>query len=315
MFYENDSSRPTNEELLNPTETVIDLVRIATVAHRQKVGDLIWATWQPCGAGKTPARSTTISSGAMFLMMTPKGAAMVSDNMQLLGDDGKVVHGTEDSVMKPGHFDVSLKAFLLEHGRDKGDAAIPYCYIYPPMGNYTTHPSGCDMSFAEGEGRPSCWEEKWCCLGTKKSHDPKNREKYFAQLTYKGEPVWIGKFDVGLLPDCWDWHTLWTGTTSTPPRPNKFWQELLGPLDRRVVAMADDKDAHVPCAGAGRVPNASPQSEGARDATASVPSAIATDPPAPKMTDRDRRARGQLLFKRSFRYWIRKVVFVPIPRM
>ena len=53
------------------------------------------------------------------------------------------------------------------------------CYIYPPIGNYTTHVSGCDLKFAKGAGRPNCWQDRWTCPGTIIEDDPQKRQKLF----------------------------------------------------------------------------------------------------------------------------------------
>ena len=34
------------------SQTLLDLMAIATTAHRHKVGNIIWACWQPCGANE-----------------------------------------------------------------------------------------------------------------------------------------------------------------------------------------------------------------------------------------------------------------------
>ena len=313
MFFENATKRPSNKDLLNPTLTLVDLVRTATCANRNGVGDLIWATWQPAGKGIKAARVTSISSGAMFLMLTPAGAKKIASAMQRIDDEGKVTPSTKERPMTPGHFDVQLKEYLMSHGRTSEDP-VKYCYIFPPIGNYSTHPSGCDPNYSKGEGRPSCWLEKWCCQGTRKSQDRQKRDKYMCQLTRKGEPTWIGIVDVEEDGAKLNWKSLWCDPQEPPPRPNKQWQQLFGADDPRVAAI--EPAGHVPLAGPpgarkGRVPLASPKPKQGKgqSARADVKQEDELDePPEPKseetrLSDRQRRKRGQLVFQRSLRYW------------
>ena len=51
-----------------------------------------------------------------------------------------------------------------------------------------------EVGLATGAGRENNWEKGWTCPGTRKSQDPKGRDKYLARLTWKGEPTWIVKF-------------------------------------------------------------------------------------------------------------------------
>ena len=81
-YFENASKRPSDYELLNPTITITDLVRTATAAARAGVGSLVWATWQPGGAGTKPKRSSSIASGAMLIMLDSSAARRIAENMQ-----------------------------------------------------------------------------------------------------------------------------------------------------------------------------------------------------------------------------------------
>ena len=123
----------------NLAPEVKDLVRMSKKAHMVGRGHLMWMCWQPCGAGSKPQRTNSISSGTMLLMVTPRGAGILHRLFQ-----GDPVLGT----LKPGHFDIELKAWL-----EKGDNAqkMGACYVTPPVGNYSTHQSGCDATFCDGK--------------------------------------------------------------------------------------------------------------------------------------------------------------------
>ena len=155
---------------------------MSILAHRRGRGDIIWACWQPGLAGKKVKDVRYVNSGAMFVMMTPTGAAAIA--AQMAKDAGK-----SNAAMSPYHFDLCLKAMLAPADSNRRARA---CYVFPPLGNYTQHISGCDPKFARGEGRPNCWREGWACPGTTVEEDPQRREKRF--LAWKGA---AGHEDVG----------------------------------------------------------------------------------------------------------------------
>ena len=325
-WYENANRRPSDEDLLNPTEYAVDLVHLATMAHRNKVGSLIWACWQPGGAGSNPKRSTTIKSGAMLLMLDRRMAETLAQNMQVRRDDGTIDPRTKRRPMKPYHFDLELKKFLLEGlTSPTGEKEPwPYCYVYPPIGNYTTHGSGCDpLSYGEEKGgRPACWDEKWCCAGTRRSHDVKLRDKYLCQLTAKGQPKWIAKVDVEETHEWNNWRSCWIGD-GEPPRPNATWRRLMGPEDGRVEACARsqptqsdpsrrESKASFPKQGgkSGTAVSRPPSGAASSSSTAILrtnPSGALqplADDQSEKFTERDRRMKGLLTLQRSFRIWV-----------
>ena len=125
--------------------------------------------------------------------------------------------------MQPWHFDLALRRFLQNK---ENNAKVGACYIFPPIGNYTMHQSGCDPQFAKGAGRPNCWRENWCCPGTKMSEDPQKRSKKF--MAWDGDKkhfdVGDANVDVNLAGQI-SWLSFWAGET---PRPR-----LLPADDRR----------------------------------------------------------------------------------
>ena len=191
--------KPSDADASNPAREVVDLARVSKLAAQVNRGDLLWATLQPCGAGCKPARVNSISSGAVFLMVTQSGAETLNGLMQ------------NSSEFQPGHFDVVLKNYLSQTGKAEACRA---CYLVPPLGNYTTHQSGCDPSFSTGQGRPSCWNEKWVCPGTRVSDDPNRREKWWASFTKTGEPGWLIR--AGVTDASPNWTSYWAGQSERP---------------------------------------------------------------------------------------------------
>ena len=202
-----------------PTKHLTDLVKMSILAHREKVGNIIWACWQPGGAGAKIKDIRRVNSGAMLIMVTQDGA----DSM-----DAQLNKGPAGGGMRPWHFDLALKGWLQSAAAsDKAGA----CYVFPPVGNYTTHISGCDVkSFGAGSGgRPNCWQEQWSCPGTTVDEDPQKRPKRF--LRWNGDH---NHFDVGSANVDFasaghlEWRSFWTGDgphpTQLPPeqrRPQK----------------------------------------------------------------------------------------------
>jgi len=157
----------TDVEDLNDglSSNVADLLRMATKCHRENMGDLIWFGWCSHSNGTAPS---WLSKGSTGLMLTKKGAACVSTAME----EGKVPRG---------HIDLELLKWLRLPGEAKTAKA---CYIYPSVGSFFQHPSGCDpKNFGEEQGgRPSGWNIKCASKGTRTIHDEKGqRSKWVIQ--------------------------------------------------------------------------------------------------------------------------------------
>lgn len=168
--------------------TAADLVALANKASRLGHGDIVWMTWQP-GQGEVKKGITKIKSGAMLLSFTVAGARLVSDAISK-----KQIACT--------HFDLQLLKFVMEHGRQK------FSYIFPPIGNYSMHVSGCEKMYAE-EPRPSCWTAKWVCPGTRRGQDPQKRGKYICFPKKTGNPDWLSLVDLEKEFDSLCWKSLW----------------------------------------------------------------------------------------------------------
>ena len=166
-----------------------DLVSIITKATRANHGDLVWMTWQP-GQGEVPKGSTKIKSGAMLIALSVRGAKTLAEAM-------------DKKIIKREHFDVALLRFLKDESKDFG------CYVYPPLGNYSQHVSGCEETYSV-TARPSCWTTRWVCPGTRRKDDPSKRDKWLVVPTKKGDSKWLTKFDLDKEYDSLDWRTLWS---------------------------------------------------------------------------------------------------------
>ena len=141
---------------------VCDMVRIATLCHRRGVGDFIWVSWCP-----VKAHPSRIGHGSACLLVTKHGFETL--NEAVLG--GKV---------ERGHIDLVLQAWLRQPGEARAAGA---CYLYPPIGSFTEHASGCDPAqFGDGKTRPSgFFSGDHPCHGARVSGDAKERQKFMIQ--------------------------------------------------------------------------------------------------------------------------------------
>ena len=202
-WYEMPAKETDHDAFATPNLVLNDMVRYATLAHRAGCGDLTWMTWQPGNAGSNPKRKSSPASGSMFIMLSVPGAEVLTGAM-------------DSGVLPMGHFDCKLLHWL----RDLQLSSLRCSYLLPPMGNYGAHQSGCERVYAgEASVRPSCWQEKWCCPGTRISEDVQGREKWLCAFTSKGGPGWLSR-----LPNLDDvpsteqqWLTFWD--VQGKPRP------------------------------------------------------------------------------------------------
>ena len=181
----NIPGKASSEEFKDPSKRLVDLVRMSISAHRVKHGDIVWACWQPGGAGAKIKDIYRVNSGAMLIMLNPRGADAIAAQI------ARAAVSHKSMPLQPWHFDLALKAWLANKHVNKEHRA---CYIFPPVGNYVQHVSGCDEKrFGPGTaGRPSCWNESWSCRGTTVSEDPQRRETRF--LRWDGDH---GHIDIG----------------------------------------------------------------------------------------------------------------------
>ena len=133
--------------------------------------------WQPAGAGQKPTRTGSPTSGTMLVMLSKTGAQ-------------HLLQAFDQGTIGEGHFDIALRKWLTQKQEIVGAS-----YLLPPMGNYTAHISGCEQAFATVP-RESCWQENWCCPGTRVREDPKKRSKWFCKFSLSGSPAWIDDVNV-----------------------------------------------------------------------------------------------------------------------
>ena len=167
--------REQNEGL---KQEVADLIRIATMCNRRRCGDIIWFGWE-CHAGDKP---TWLWKGSHGIMLSKRGAHHIECAMR-------------SGAIARDHIDLALVWWLRRPMIAEKAGA---CYIYPPLGAYFEHASGCDpKNFGEDKGgRPDGWSGALNpARGTRKSTDQSHRTKYVVQWKGTGkknmERTWI----------------------------------------------------------------------------------------------------------------------------
>ena len=130
-------SRPEGREAYI-TRDLRDLIQIANLAHRyHNKGDVVWYSW----SGKGKAKNKP-SYGSTLLGISRAGAQKLKQAME--------------HDHNPMHFDLWLKERLYAKTHD-----LQGVYVYPAVGGFDEHLSGCDPSGAGPGGvRESLWDQK-----------------------------------------------------------------------------------------------------------------------------------------------------------
>ena len=189
-------------------QEVADLIRMATFAHRQKCGELIWFGWECQGSGKQPSWLWKASHG---IMLTQRGAGHIADGMHT------------NKILRD-HIDLALAWWLR---RPYVAERTKACYLYPPIGSYGAHISGCDPeNFGEAAGgRPAGWDGKLNpARGTRVETDSKYRSKWLIQWQGTGKDhkgrTWIAfPQDHVLHSQQYKWRTFREEPTASLPPP------------------------------------------------------------------------------------------------
>ena len=138
------TQKPKKEDFENPSQHLVDLVRLCTAAHRLQRGHLVWLTWDGDTGKKVKVKP---SHGSMLLGVSWIGAGWLKDNWEQIW---------------LGHFDLSLK-WVCEEKSEELEAS----FCYPSCGHYASHGSGILL-----EEREAVWKEWWVQEGVRKPAEP-----------------------------------------------------------------------------------------------------------------------------------------------
>lgn len=214
VFYE-CPRKPAPDEFNGPgLQRLEDMIGMATMAKRIGHGNLIWYAWQPCNPGYQPRSKYAMSSSSGCIGINKMAVQRLRQDMN-----------SHPQLSRPGHWDQCLKGYL---------AATPTfggCYIWPPVGGYTSHISGCSYEYLT-KPRPSIFNEPWFCPGTRVSQDPQRRNKALCTWTAKARCNWLQEFNE-TNPDL-RWTTFWAGEYPQPQTGDMNWmwaEPSAGPHD------------------------------------------------------------------------------------
>ena len=168
------------------------------MAHRHGMGNLVWVGWVP---GKKPSQ---LGVGSHCIMLSKDGMVHLSRAFC----SGEIERRDVDLALK--------------HWLTTGDNAqqMGACYMYPPMGGFIRHESGCDpRRYGAGTGgRPSAWEEGGNpASGTRQAEDPCQRGKYLIQWREGGSAhrLWLpAPTDQELVTTKYRWYSIREPTAS-----------------------------------------------------------------------------------------------------
>ena len=159
-------------ERFSKNEVLSDILKYITFAAEKGMGDLVWFGWN-CGHATQQVKPLRFSYGSQFIAYSQYCAA-------------ELLAAINSDRIPCGDWDLVLHKFLMNP-----EKPLPgYSFIWPPMGFFVEHPSGCDPKNF-GDARPSNRECSWACLGTRVGDDlPQRRDKWLCQWFKRGGTDW-----------------------------------------------------------------------------------------------------------------------------
>lgn len=161
-----------------PSEDVKDLIRLANEAHRRGRGDLLWYSWEPGKRKQHPGHGSTLVG------LSWTGAHKLRQAARSFDVD---------------HFDLSMLAHLNSGAEPKLDSA----YVFPSIGHFATHVSGC-------ESKDWTRENAWKTAKHNQSGTRAGKDMWFGSFQ-KANITWLEpKIDLDRIGDwltCWNWET------------------------------------------------------------------------------------------------------------
>ena len=128
-------------------QSLKDIVRICTLAHRENVGDLVWLAWEPAQS----ERKSHPSHGTTALAITKQAANVLQPWL------------AESDLF---HFDVVLKRGLVEN---KWGAEMKASFVYKAIGSFESHKSSIEKK-KDGTFtwvRLTSFDKSWIADGTR----------------------------------------------------------------------------------------------------------------------------------------------------
>lgn len=207
-----------------------DIVRLATAAHRADGMNFLWCGYQPKKPEKQTWGAPHVQFGSQMICLNKTAARQIF----LLFSGG--------GLWKPGHIDMELLKYCRDHRFSKGKAA----YLWPPIGSFRQHESGCCPS--EGQ-RASWWKYSWTAQGTRPSHEPQARPKQIYRfvesghvdlLTSVNEDFFAGEGE----PHCWKTFVMADDSTMWQEGDTQNYQRLRRTAKMQLMKMRNHVAEH-----------------------------------------------------------------------
>ena len=180
------ASRTERGKALPASQELSDMVKMITAASRSACGEIVWLSWN---GRKTSGHRAKPSYGSQLIAVTHTGAKALAEAF-------------DQERVERGHWDISLRTWLLS---PEGKSAVAASYLYPAVGSFKGHTSGCDPKL--GVRNPQ-WGQNWCQAGTRKSDVRKNsRDRHFGLFTVSGVQ-WVRQVVPESEADDLNWKTL-----------------------------------------------------------------------------------------------------------
>lgn len=139
------------------SDCLVDLVKMGIMAKRNNMGDILWYCWEG-----TEKKKCVPGHGTTLVGFTQTGAAQFLWHLERSA---------------PGHLDDMLTNWL------KQQKDVEHCWIWPSIGNYTEHVSGCEPNLGR---RENTWNKFWAAPGT--TDKEAGGKRYFA--SFCGGDIW-----------------------------------------------------------------------------------------------------------------------------
>ena len=181
---------------------VRDMVQICNRAAKNGRGHVVWFGWSPAGT-----RRSVPSYGSHLLACTKYGAQIMLESM-------------EKGILKKGHWDIVLRNWLVEENF-QNPKVMGASFVWPAVGYYQTHKSGCDPKLGDRVAR---WDQSFIQPGVR----PMNKDQWDRWLACwppenKGGAEYLEKIVFDSRKNVW--------ITQSPPdrwwSTDADWQRLL----------------------------------------------------------------------------------------
>ena len=141
--------RPHASEVEPPSKELQDIVRICTAAHRRGHGGFVWLCYESTAGKNARRRKRAPAHGFMAVAITAECA--------------RKWHQEFNAKFQFKHWDIAVRDVL--ESEPETAERWQASFVYPPIGNYVSHTSGCEVGLGR---RESSWDKAYVQEGTRR---------------------------------------------------------------------------------------------------------------------------------------------------